>query len=114
MRLLICYSLLILSLNGCWQSRHIFYRDIINKPSAHWTENDCRSIIETHTEYNRYDRDAAFRVVATEYTPLVFMAINRADQRRTELNETQYVEHLNESMSRYLGLKIGGASDTIY
>jgi hypothetical protein len=105
---------LIMISSGCWQSKFIFYHDIISKPSSQWEEHDCRAVIETHTEYNKLDNDMPVRIVATELTPLVFMAINRENQRREQWSEAQYVSNLYEDVHRYLGLTVKPGSDSIY
>ncbi len=114
MKWILCCSLLILFLNGCWQNRYVSYDGIVSRHSSTWNESECRTIIESHTEYNRHDHDSPVTVIATEYTPQVFMAINREEQRRKELSDSKYVANLNESMKRFLGLSVHSANDTVY
>jgi hypothetical protein len=91
---------------GCWQSKYVYYSDIIQKPSAQWKEHECRSVIETYTEYNKFEIDPKVRVIATQLNPIVLSAINRLDQKTKGWTEEEYRTSLQEDLHRYLGLTI--------
>lgn len=100
------FSLCSISVIGCWQSKYVYYSDIIQKPSDQWKEHECRSVIETYTEYNKFDIDPQVRVIATQLNPIVLTAINRLDQKSKQWSEEEYRASLREDLHRYLGLTI--------
>ena len=102
--LLFVIPLSLIFVEGCWQSKYIFYHDIIHKPSREWNRTECREVIESNIQQNRFDNEAPVRILATPFNPLVITAVNRLSQEKNSLTESQFTESLREDLVRYAGL----------
>jgi hypothetical protein len=103
----------VVSMTGCWQSRYVYYHDILVKSPTTWSRTEARSVIEANMELNRYDSDSPYRILATRFTPVVIAAINRLEQEGEGWSWFELFRNMNLELERYTGLHVDPISEAI-
>lgn len=93
----------VISLTGCWQSRYVYYHDILVKSPTTWSRTEARSVIEANMELNRTDTESPYRILATRFTPVVLAAISRLEQEGEGWSRFELFRNMNLELERYTG-----------
>ena len=91
---------------GCWQSKYVYYEEIIAKEPTAWNHSDARTVILANMEMNRSVDDAPFRIIATRFNPSVLAAVSRLQQEKEDWSRREMFENLDQDARRYTGLTV--------
>ncbi|MBI3765973.1 MAG: hypothetical protein HY277_05665 [Ignavibacteriales bacterium] len=91
---------------GCSFLGQNTYDDIIGRPSSRWTDDDCRTIIASAMQNNRFCQSSNVVVFATPYYPSIINAINRYSQHINHWSEEEYRSAMDDIAKDRLGMYI--------
>lgn len=96
------YFVFFVLLSGC----AIFnqFDEIVQKPVAEWSKEDCLSILMSAVSHNLYREDTRIRIIVTPFSPLVITAFSRLEQYKKQSPNEQFSKVLEERLLEDVGL----------